>query len=180
MGDPKPGGGSEPGRSSASSADGRFLADLDQLEALVREQRVLSDGLVLLHAIAATTLERSVAKLETVLKEHQTAFGAWTSHRRFPGPDARVADLVRGDHGTFFSSIDQLHWLLGIVRRDDHGGNRQALGQYWRVLLEAMGRHSDDERTLVNGSARSRHLESPPPGPQPAGDRRRAPPGASR
>jgi hypothetical protein len=54
--------------------------------------------------------------------------------------------LLEEEHRRFLTSIDQLHWHLGIVERDDHGGHRQALGQYLRLVAEAGRRHRADER----------------------------------
>jgi hypothetical protein len=41
-----------------------------------------------------------------------------------------------------------LRGLLRIVERDDHGGNRQALGQYGRILAEALKEHRALERPV--------------------------------
>ncbi len=38
-------------------------------------------------------------------------------------------------------AVIQLHWLLGIVERDNHGGNRQALGQYGLLVAESLRQH---------------------------------------
>ncbi|HXW66425.1 MAG TPA: hypothetical protein VEL82_00850 [Thermoplasmata archaeon] len=50
------------------------------------------------------------------------------------------------DHRWFETSLEQLDWCYGIVAREDHGGHRQALGQYARLLAEALRRHRARER----------------------------------
>ncbi len=64
------------------------------------------------------------------------------------------AQTLRREHGALVGSLDELSALVEIVRHDGHGGNRQALGQYWRLLREALERHIRDEA----------ELPPPPPG----------------
>ena len=54
-------------------------------------------------------------------------------------------ELLRREHAWFRTSLDQLRWFLGIVEQEDHGGHRQALGQYGRLLAEALRLHLADE-----------------------------------
>ncbi len=63
-------------------------------------------------------------------------------------PPTRI-DARRGlaaDHERFRTSVQQLWWFYAIVEREDHGGNRQALGQYGRLVCEALRRHRAEER----------------------------------
>ena len=61
-------------------------------------------------------------------------------------PATSVEVRLRSEHERFRVSVVQLGWFLGIVERDDHGGNRQALGQYGRLVVEALRRHRADEQ----------------------------------
>jgi hypothetical protein len=58
------------------------------------------------------------------------------------------------EHLAFRGSTDELRHLWDVVRAVDHGGNRQALGQYWRVLLEALTLHLEDELPLERAARR--------------------------
>lgn len=64
-----------------------------------------------------------------------------------PAPEllARIA----AEHERFYASVEQLRGLLRVVEEDDHGGHRQALGQYARLLVEALRSHRADERLLA-------------------------------
>ncbi len=55
------------------------------------------------------------------------------------------ARLAR-EHERFRTSVDQLVAILAVVEQDDHGGHRQALGQYGRIFTEALRLHRTDER----------------------------------
>lgn len=56
--------------------------------------------------------------------------------------------LLESEHARFLTSIEELGKLCSIVTNDDHGGNRQALGQYGRAFAESFRRHRADERSL--------------------------------
>ena len=59
---------------------------------------------------------------------------------------ARVgAPRTAAEHERFRASVEQLRGLLEVVAADDHGGHRQALGQYGRILAEALRLHLADE-----------------------------------
>jgi len=49
------------------------------------------------------------------------------------------------------TSIEQLWWFYRVVEGEDHGGHRQALGQYGRILAEALRRHRAEERAFAAG-----------------------------
>lgn len=77
---------------------------------------------------------------------------------RWPAAPSQApsSDLDR-DHERLLASVEELRWLRGIVARDDHGGNRQAVGQYGKILAEALRDHRRRERAV----ARPRRV--PPP-----------------
>lgn len=62
-----------------------------------------------------------------------------------PGWSEREERLYR-EHERFLVSIEQLRGILLVVEADDHGGHRQALGQYGRIFAEAMRMHRREER----------------------------------
>jgi hypothetical protein len=101
----------------------------------------VSANLVLLEPYDREQVRLAVEAMERGMRAHlaRAARGGSTSD----GPESRL----QGDHARFVVSIDQLQWFFRIVDRDDHGGNRQALGQYGRVLTEALRRHLADERS---------------------------------
>ncbi len=74
---------------------------------------------------------------------------------------ARGREVVRNDHVWFETSLEQFWWFYRAVEKDDHGGHRQALGQYGRVLSEALRRHRADERTLLEGPSSRRERRAP-------------------
>ncbi len=117
----------------------------------VAEFQGLSERLVLLDEIALSDLVRDVLAFEELLRGHlEDPSSAGVPGGPTPG--------IEEDHRTFEESIEVLDWLLGVVRTDDHGGNRQALGQYGKVLAEALTDH------------RAREARGPPsagrPGPR--------------
>ncbi len=109
--------------------------ELVPFDRAVAEFGGLSQQLVLLDDLALPEVVRRVTGFEEVLRGH------------LEGGPSSVADSapasseIEEDHRTFAESIEVLDWLLGIVRTDDHGGNRQALGQYGKVLAEALLDH---------------------------------------
>lgn len=77
--------------------------------------------------------------------------------------DARAEELLRSEHDRFPASVEELRALLDVVVHDDHGGHRQALGQYGRILVEALRAHRADEALPSEGSSRATPF--PPPLP---------------
>lgn len=63
--------------------------------------------------------------------------------------------LLASDHVRFRTSVEQLVGFYPVIEREDHGGHRQALGQYGRVFVESFRRHRRDEGP---------RLEAAPPG----------------
>lgn len=112
------------------------------LDALVEWFELVSYNLVLLE-------DYSLEEIRTAL---ESLTGAVEMHRQLSplpvadSPTALASDpellrLLTADHEWFRISIEQLWWFFGVVERDDHGGNRQALGQYGRLLAESLRRH---------------------------------------
>jgi hypothetical protein len=96
--------------------------------------------------------------------------GAVSAIARVLGEHVRAAPATGGallarEHRRFLVSLDQLRWHLAIVEADDHGGHRQALGQYLRLVAEAARRHREDERRPGPGADREERARAPRPGP---------------
>lgn len=109
----------------------------------------VSYALVLLGDFPLADVRFAVDAFATALEAHLVGLpppAARRASRRSNRQD--LATVVASDHEWFRTSVEQLRWFLEVVERDDHGGNRQALGQYGRVLAEAVQRHRRDEREL--------------------------------
>ncbi|MEM0128995.1 MAG: hypothetical protein QXG65_02355 [Thermoplasmata archaeon] len=106
----------------------------------------LSDGLVLLRPYLLGAVVEEVTGYADALEAHVAGYDARLE--RLGSSDGRVA-LVRADHERLRESARQTRWFLGIVRGEDHGGHRQALGQYGRLVVEAVRRHRRDEAELL-------------------------------
>ncbi len=128
---------------SATEPAAEETGALGPFDRAVAEFGGLSQQLVLLDDIALPELARRVTGFEEALRSH---IGGAASD----GAAAPISSEIDEDHRTFAESIEVLEWLLGIVRTDDHGGNRQALGQYGKVLAEALL----DHRARETGSGR--------------------------
>lgn len=98
----------------------------------------LSRGLVLLEEIPEAELFERIARFDKLLREHLN--GAAPSLEQGP-PDGPLGE----EHRRFVEAVGVLEWLGGIVAHDGHGGNRQALGQYGKILSEALRDHLDRE-----------------------------------
>jgi hypothetical protein len=112
----------------------------------------ISAGLVLLADYALPDVEGSVREFERRVAAHLVEYGARLDAMRpraGPATDARA--LLRADHAWFATSLEQLGWFYRIVANEDHGGHRQALGQYGRVFAESLRRHRADERAYFEG-----------------------------
>jgi hypothetical protein len=116
----------------------------------------LSSRLVLLADFPLADLERAVLAFEARVGRHVREFASWLDTTNpAPGRVAEARALLRADHAWFGTSTEQLGWFFRIVASEDHGGHRQALGQYGRVFTESLRRHRVDERA---------YLEAAPPG----------------
>lgn len=112
----------------------------------------ISHGLVLLEPFSLADLGAAIAIYRRAVGEHARAF-----EREAARALGATALSLRADHRRFEESLAQLDWHLAIVRHEDHGGHRQALGQYGRVLAEAMRRHlrAEDDALRVAAGARA-------------------------
>jgi hypothetical protein len=121
-------------------------SDFDPLVAWLESA---SDGLVRLEPYRLDDLRAMVHRVAAEVGAHtrrfDTRLGAEPPAGRPPGTWA----LLRADHAWFAVSLEQLAWFFGIVENEDHGGHRQALGQYGRLLAEALRRHRDLEREYL-------------------------------
>jgi hypothetical protein len=117
------------------------------LDALIESFDRLSSGLVLLERRPLGEVRDAIEALEAAVQAHVTAAGAApaTTDGRARERSGRVGE-IESDHRRFPTSLEQLWWFYRIVEGDDHGGHRQALGQYGRLLAEALRRHRADER----------------------------------
>ncbi len=111
-------------------------ADFDSVVAAFER---FADGLVLLEPYPLATVRATVDRFERAVRGHLE-----TSDRGSAPPNS-----LRGEHERYATSLAQLRWFLAIVERDDHGGNRQALGQYARVFAESLRVHRRDERAAT-------------------------------
>ncbi len=107
----------------------------------------VSDRLVLLEESSLPDVAYAVGQIEVSVRDHLVrAAGGPPDPPRGDEARRRLAAILRSDHLIFSVSVEQLRWFLQIVEHEDHGGHRQALGQYGRVFVEALRRHRDDER----------------------------------
>ncbi len=121
----------------------------------------ISYDLVLLADYPLPELREAVRHFERAVREHVEAPAPPASGRRPTGPREELERVVAADHAWFLDSLGELAELFSVVVGDDHGGNRQALGQYGRVLAEALRRHRRDEgRLRERGGAAARGLRS--------------------
>ena len=104
-------------------------------------------GLVLLEEYALSDVTAAVRAVERAVRGHRAQWDPRIRAVR-PGDEAsdRAVRVVLSDHEWFEISLEQLSWFLRVVEKEDHGGHRQALGQFARVLAEALRRHRRDER----------------------------------
>ncbi|MGI0055037.1 MAG: hypothetical protein ACREBZ_04910 [Thermoplasmata archaeon] len=107
----------------------------------------LSYGLVLLEPYPLVEVAHAIDRYERATDRHvrSATIGAVLPDHRME----RLAVILRADHAWFQVSFEQLRWFYAIVAHEDHGGHRQALGQYGRLLTEAMRRHLADEGVLA-------------------------------
>jgi hypothetical protein len=123
-------------------------ADLD---ALIDWFERFSYELVLLEDFSLAEIRSVIDVLEAGVRGHLES----SSRRRGELSDPRSAGdletILASDHEWFRTSLSQLEWFYAVVAHDDHGGNRQALGQYGRILAESLRRHRRDERTPPAG-----------------------------
>lgn len=100
-----------------------------------RELDAISARLVLIDRIPLAEVRSILAEFDGAVRDHLARA-------------VRSSSVIDEEHERFRVSLEQLAWFLRVVESDDHGGNRQALGQYGRVVAEAMRRHLADEGLL--------------------------------
>jgi hypothetical protein len=130
------------------------VPDRERFDALLRmreAQAELADGLVHLHPYPLAEVGEALHALaRELLRGHaprwEEILGGLPGGSRVGSVSVEV---LRREHTIFPQSIEQLGWFFDVVVREDHGGHRQALGQYWRLVLESLGRHLGDERSAV-------------------------------
>ena len=111
-------------------------------DAVIDRFETFSAGLVRLEPFSLPEIRRTVGQFIDQLRGHLEA-ARFVPDRLAPvGPRER---RLEAEHQRFYSSIEQLHEILSVVEREDHGGHRQALGQYGRIVTEALRRHRADE-----------------------------------
>lgn len=136
--------------SPRSSMEGPAI-QCNEIRRIVDDQIHFAESLVRLASFSQEEISSEVRRLrDAVLDSHLDSNLTIRSEVR-EVPSRIILARLESDHRIFPTSIEQLEWLLQIVRNDDHGGNRQALGQYWKLLLEALTRHLDDEDGLSLG-----------------------------
>ncbi len=108
-----------------------------------------SYGLVLLEEYPLSDLRKALEEVESAVRTHRVSADRWVVPLLDADEEAaRGATVVLSDHEWFETSLEQFWWFFRVVEKEDHGGHRQALGQYGRVLGEALRRHRADERRL--------------------------------
>jgi hypothetical protein len=136
----------------ARSADPTIGPSPSEFDPLIGWLEAASDGLVHLEPYRLDELRAMVRRVADVVATHTREYNARLGAA--PPPEGRPATgaLLRADHAWFSVSLEQLAWFFGIVENEDHGGHRQALGQYGRLLAEALRRHRDLEREYFRRS----------------------------
>jgi hypothetical protein len=107
----------------------------------------LCDRLVLLEELPLERVEEAVRVVRPAVTRHAE------SPMLRPPPAGVRADsrgdelweVLCSDHRWFEASMDEFEAVFNVVGSEDHGGNRQALGQYGRLLASALARHRRDE-----------------------------------
>jgi hypothetical protein len=131
------------------------------LDALVDWFELVSYNLVLLEGYSLEDVREAVARVAQAIETHGRSM-----ELSLGGPVAAsveggdLARILNADHVWFRTSVEQLWWFFGVVEREDHGGHRQALGQFGRVLCESVRRHRTEEAEFARRSAEPRRLET--------------------
>jgi hypothetical protein len=131
------------------------------LDAIVERFERFSEALVRLEPHPLAELGQEVERLVGAVEDHLATTSSPLP--RDAGAGGRSVRLEL-EHERFRTSLWELRGLLGVVERDDHGGHRQALGQYGRILTEALRVHRAEERSpLRPDGPRSRPERLPGP-----------------
>ena len=114
----------------------------DGLDALVEWFERVSYDLVLIVDHPLKDVVDAVGRFSDAVSEHVRAADPKLGTT---APSDELARVITADHAWFATSVEQLRWFLRVVETEDHGGHRQALGQYGRIFAEAFRRHRADE-----------------------------------
>jgi hypothetical protein len=121
----------------------------EDFDALVDWLEDWSYRLVLLEGFPLADLRNAIRAVESGVRGHRQSADPWLRRLLEDAAEtSRVARVVLHDHEWFDSSLEQFWWFFRVVEGENHGGHRQALGQYGRVLAESFRRHRRDERWL--------------------------------
>lgn len=107
---------------------------------VVDELDRVADRLVRLESAPLPEVRELLGRVDALLRAHVAVAAA---------PGESRGEPADSDHARFLVSLDQLWWFYSIVESEDHGGHRQALGQYGRLLAEALRRHLDEEERWI-------------------------------
>ncbi len=113
----------------------------EELDRLADRLDRLSRALVLLEERPLEAVRFEVRRFSDALAEHCSRPASSSA----ASADPAGRRLLEEEHRRFLGSVEQLRVLLGVVSHDDHGGHRQALGQYGRLVVESLRRHRADE-----------------------------------
>ncbi|MGA8664616.1 MAG: hypothetical protein WB809_06100 [Thermoplasmata archaeon] len=106
----------------------------------------VSEGLVQMEDYSLSDVAFAVDQIEISVREHLRSAAPEREDREGGVADGLgLTARIQSEHSVFPTSLRQLRWFFGIVAHEDHGGHRQALGQYGKVLAEALQRHREDE-----------------------------------
>jgi hypothetical protein len=125
-----------------------------RLRRLVDSQRSIVTALVRIEPVTLGTIATEVDAIErALLGDHPRTVDPFLAEApALPDRTERLRLVLIEEHRRFPESIGQLRWFWGVVRNEDHGGHRQALGQYWAILLESVVRHLEDEAYYLGAS----------------------------
>lgn len=125
--------------------------EIERIRRLLTTWRRLPDDLVHLEPVPADELDSAARELVSAFELHRNRLDLWlATSMDAHQASRRRAERLLADHQRFGESILELQTLREIVRQDGHGGNRQALGQYWRLVWEALARHLTEEEDLLD------------------------------
>ena len=113
-----------------------------ELVAILETFERMSSSLVLLDPYSLDDVARTVMEFRQSVEDHLEGCGRSSETLDDSSgslPPHRQEES--SDYAKFAVSLEELNALLEIVRSDDHGGNRQALGQYGKILAEAWRHH---------------------------------------
>ena len=139
-----------------------ILSPPDEFDAMVEWFERVSQNLVLLEQYPLADVRRALEVFSLAVREHiRTSSVSFLLPESPDGELSRPRSTLLADHVWFATSLEQLDGVYGVVAGDDHGGHRQALGQYGLVLAEALRRHRNDERSYLGAVRRA--SPAPPP-----------------